>query len=227
MFQLLRDAMHRDRVAGLCDPIPLVELKKRCKIVVIDDEEASFPTAALKKDGYTIDWWSRVDADGLAQLESGQFDLIILDIQDIAEPDLSDTGDGLGILRRLKETNPGQLVVAFSGREFDLDAVPFWRLADDALRKPVTLITCKAKLDVWISESLDPIAQWHRIEQRLLANNISSLALHRVEGAIVRAAGSPQQISSTRFRKILGSVDDLATIVSWSKRLACLLSLLN
>ena len=78
MLQLLRDAMHLDRVGVLRDPIPLVELKKRCKIVVIDDEEASFPTAALKNDGYTIDWWPRVDADGLARLESDQFDVIIL-----------------------------------------------------------------------------------------------------------------------------------------------------
>ena len=156
-----------------------------------------------------------------------EFIEVPLDIQDIAAPGLSDTGDGLGILRRLKETNPGQLVVAFSGREFDLDAVPFWRLADDVLRKPVTLIACKAKLDAWISESLDPVAQWQRIEQRLLANNIGSLALRRVEGTIVRAAGSPQQISSARFRRILGTADDLDTLVSWSKRLACLLSLLT
>ena len=219
--------MHRDRIANVCEPIPLVELKKRFKILVIDDEEASFPTAALKNDGYTIDWWPRVDADGLARLESGQFDLIILDIQDIAEPGLSDTGDGLGILRRLKEANPGQLVVAFSGREFDLGAVPFWRLADDALRKPVTLIDCKAKLDVWISEYLDPAVQWQRIEQRLHANNINPLTLRRVEGAIVRAARSRQQVSRDRFRTLIGNVDDLDTIVSWGQRLAWLLSLLN
>lgn len=227
MFHFFRDAIHRDRVGALCDPIPLDELRKRCKTLVVDDEEASFPTAALKNEGYTIDWWDRVDADGLARLESGQFDLIILDIQDIAEPGLSDTGDGLGILRRLKDINPEQFVVAFSGREFDLDAVPFWRLADDALRKPVTLIACKAKLDVWIRECLDPVAQWERIKRRLIANNISPLALRRVEGAIVRGSGSPQQISSTRFRRILGGLDDLDTIVSWSKRLACLLSLLK
>lgn len=219
--------MHRDRIANVCEPIPLVELKKRFKILVIDDEEASFPTTALKNDGYTIDWWPRVDADGLARLESGQYDLIILDIQDIAEPGLSDTGDGLGILRRLKEANPGQLVVAFSGREFDLDAVPFWRFADDALRKPVTLITCKAKLDAWISEYLDPTVQWDRIEQRLLANNIGPLTLRRLEGAIVRAARSRQQVSRDRFRKLLGNVDDLDTIVSWGQRLGWLLSLLN
>lgn len=219
--------MHRDRIAKACEPIPLVELRKRCKILVIDDEEASFPTAALKNDGYTIDWWPRVDADGLARLESGQFDLIILDIQDIAEPGLSDTGDGLGVLRRLKEANPDQVVVAFSGREFDLSAVPFWRLADDAIRKPVTFIDCKAKLDAWISECLDPAIQWRRLEQRLLANNIGPLTLRRVEGTIVRAARSRQQINRDRFKTLIGNVDDLDTIVSWGQRLAWLLSLLS
>lgn len=226
MFELLRDFVHRDRLAVLGDPIPFLELKKRCKILVIDDEEASFPTAALKNDGYTIDWWPRVDADGLARLEAGHYDLIILDIQDIAEPGLSDTGDGLGILRRLKEANPAQLVVAFSGREFDLDAVPFWRLADDALRKPVTLIACKDKLDDWITECLDPRAQWRRIDQRLRANNVSPLALRRIEGTIARAAGSPQRIKSTQFKRVLGNLDDLDIIVSWARRLAWLLPLL-
>ena len=226
MLQLLRDAMHRDRVAALCDRLPIAELRKRCKILVVDDEEASFPTSALKNDGYTIEWWSHVDANRLARLETGQFDLLILDIQDIAEPGLSDTGDGLGILRRLKDTNPEQFIVAFSGREFDLDAVPFWRLADDALRKPVTLITCKAKLDAWISECLDPSAQWQRIKQRLLANNISPFTVHRVEGAIVRAAGSRQSINTTHVRRMLSGLDELDTIISWSRRLTCLLSLL-
>ena len=219
--------MHCDRVAVLRQPIPSEVLKKRCKIVVIDDEEASFPTTDLKNDGYTIDWWPRVDAEGLARLESDQFDLIILDIQDIAAPGLSDTGDGLGILRRIKAANPGQLVVAFSGREFDLGAVPFWRLADDALRKPVTLITCKDKLDGWISESLDPVAQWKRIERLLLEKKVGPLALRRVEGTIVRAAGSHQQITNNQLRSILGNLDDLEMIVSWAKRLAWLLSLLT
>ena len=225
MLDLVRDVLRFDRVARKWDQIPFQELKKRCKILVIDDEEASFPTAALKDEGYTIDWWPHVDSNRLAQLESGMFDLIILDIQGIAEPGLSDTGDGLGILRRLKEANPAQLVVAFSGREFDLDAVPFWRLADDALRKPVTLIACKDKLDTWITESVDPIAQWERIEQQLRDKHIRSLPLRRLEGAIVRAAGDPRRITTTRFRRILGNLDDLEVIVAFGKRLACLLSL--
>ena len=227
MFAYLRDVLYFDRVSRRSEQVPFPELKKRCKIVVIDDEEASFPTAALKDEGYTIDWWPRVDAPRLAQLESGMFDLIILDIQDIAEPGLSDTGDGLGILRRLKDANPAQMVVAFSGREYDLDAVPFWRLADDALRKPVTIIACKDKLDHWITDSVDPITQWRRLEQRLRDMDIRPLPLRRLEGAIVRAVGTPNAITTTRFRKILGNLDDIEMIVAAGRRLVCLLSLLS
>lgn len=227
MLALLRDIIRYDRVDAIREPIPLDELKKRCRIVVIDDEEDSFPTQTLKNDGYAIDWWPRVDADDLTRLEAGRYDVIILDIQDIAVPGLSDTGDGLGILRRLKETNSEQFVVAFSGRAFDLDAVPFWRLADDALRKPVTLISCKGKLDEWIKECLDPVVQWRRIEQKLLSNNVRRFSRRRVEGAIVRAARSRGRIAGPQLSAILGDIDDLDTIVTWGQRLAWLLSLLN
>ncbi|HKE90808.1 MAG TPA: hypothetical protein VKB45_10745, partial [Gemmatimonadales bacterium] len=98
--------------------IPISELRKRAKIVVVDDDRDSFPTEGLQADGYTIEWWDRIDNARLNRLESGDFDIIILDIQGVAETSLSDTGDGLGVIRRIKTMNPQQVVVAFSGKTY-------------------------------------------------------------------------------------------------------------
>ena len=54
----------------------------------------AFPTASLRADGYTIESWQALDGARLQRLEDGAFDIIILDIQGIAEHGLSDTGDG-------------------------------------------------------------------------------------------------------------------------------------
>ena len=72
----------------------------------------------------------------MTRLENADFDIVILDIQGVAAPGLSGPGDGLDILRRVKNVNPGQVVVAFSGKKYDLSRTEFWKLADDTLVIP-------------------------------------------------------------------------------------------
>lgn len=36
---------------------PISELRKRTRILVIDDDSNAFPVALLKKEGYAIDYW--------------------------------------------------------------------------------------------------------------------------------------------------------------------------
>jgi hypothetical protein len=59
------------------------ELKKRTKILVIDDDENSFPFELLRREGYSIEHWPRVES--LSPLEDGHYDIIILDIQGVAK----------------------------------------------------------------------------------------------------------------------------------------------
>lgn len=119
------------------------ELKKRTRIVVIDDDPNSFPIEILQKEGYAIEQW--LDIQELSKLDDGFYDIIFLDIQGVGLA-YSDQ-EGLGILEHIKQSNPGQIVVAFSGQSFDLSKTKFWNIADDALCKPVQAAKCKQVID--------------------------------------------------------------------------------
>ena len=56
-------------LTSLAKHVSLPELRKRVKIVVIDDDENAFPLAALRDAGYTIEHWERVKS--VERLEQG------------------------------------------------------------------------------------------------------------------------------------------------------------
>ena len=135
---------------------PFDELRRRTRILVIDDDESSFPFKQLKDEGYAIDHWPKVQS--LTQLEQGTYDIVVLDIHGVGQEYSAD--DGLGILEHIKERNPSQLVVAFSGHTFDLAKNRFFRLADDVLGKPVDATKCKRVIDDLIASKMTPQGMW-------------------------------------------------------------------
>ncbi len=217
--------MSRASISDIGVQMPPHEVRKRVKIVVVDDDEDSFPTAGLQADGYTVEPWTRIDSQRLRRLESGDFDIIVLDIQGIAEPSLSDTGDGLGILRRIKQVNPDQIVVAFSGQTFDLAAVPFWKSTDDAIRKPVTLIQCKEVLDRLIADRISVRAYWSNLSRILDASGVAAGRKRNLERHIVGAAKAGRQISLENVRDIVGTIDGIDTVIAWARKIIAICSL--
>ena len=204
----------RRTISDLATPIPFSELKKRVKIVVIDDDNESFPVEALNESGYTIQWWGSVDSAGLNRLETGSFDIIVLDIQGIVAPGLSDTQDGLGVLRRIKDVNPQQMVVAFSGQAYKVDAMPFYRLADDVLGKPVTMIKCKEVLDHLIRERVGIVEYWTSIRTLLQRDGVSEDKIRRLESRIVLRAKKNQVMTRDQITKEVGPLESAANIAT-------------
>lgn len=225
MFQRIVKAFRGPSIDDIAAYPSTAELRKRTKLVVIDDEQDSFPTKGLQDDGYTIEWWPRIDVGGLHRLENGDFDIIILDIQNIAEPSLSDTGDGLGILRRLKSVNPYQVVVAFSGKSYDLGSVPFWRLADDALRKPVTIIQCKELLDRLIAKHVSVRGYWDNVRRILEEKGVPSRRVRALEKRLVQAAQVGKPITLDEVRDIIGTVEAVGTVFGWVRKIVSLCTL--
>jgi DNA-binding response OmpR family regulator len=212
ILETAKSWLRRPTIQDLQISLSSAELRKRVKIVVVDDEEDSFPTRALQADGYTVGWWKRLDNQGLRRLEDGDFDIIILDIQDVVAASLSDTGDSLGVLRRLKSVNPGQVVVAFSGKAYDLSSVPFWRLADDALRKPVTHIQCKELLDRLIERHVSVLGYWQNIQRLLGKDGVSQNRSERLEKYLTKSATSGRQATFEEIRDIVGTIESVATV---------------
>ncbi|WP_163714530.1 response regulator [Mangrovibacterium lignilyticum] len=128
------------------------ELKKRIRIVVVDDEEDSFPVKLFQTEGYAIDKWEKVLDYG--KLESGFYDIIVLDIQGVAMHISED--DGLGVLESLKSNNPAQIIIAFSQHSYDLSKSRFWELADEKIAKPSDFLKMKKIIDNLIVTKYKP-----------------------------------------------------------------------
>lgn len=222
----LRNRLHTRRLNELSIVIPPNEIRKRVKIVVVDDERDSFPTTGLQADGYTVEWWDSLDASRLSRLEAGDFDIIILDIQGIVAQGLSDTGDALGVLRRIKKVDPYQVVVAFSGKAYDLSSVPFWKLTDDALRKPVTIIQCKELLDRLIQQRVSVNGYWQNIRDILERSGATEKQIRTLESSVVTAAEGGTMLSIDQLKTAVGALDSVDTVYVWIRRLIALCTLI-
>ena len=182
------------RIADVAKPVPLDEIRKRAKIIVIDDDPESFPCKLLRKEGYSIESWQKVES--LSRLEKGDFDIIVLDIGGVAGEYAQN--DGLGVLEHLKKYNPSQIIVAFSGQTFDLGKARFWKMADDSLSKPVDAIKCKEVIDHLLEEKFTLEHYWQGLVSIIRIEGISKENIDKLETQIAKAikAGDKEKLLS-------------------------------
>jgi CheY-like chemotaxis protein len=109
------------------------EIVRRARILVVDDNE--FPYKQLfERDGYTVQQWR--DIDDLAALETGEYDLILLDLIGVGTAESAD--EGFGVLKHIRKVSPAQIVIAYSNADLSLAYQPFFRDADAVLHKTQT-----------------------------------------------------------------------------------------
>jgi DNA-binding response OmpR family regulator len=185
-------------------------VRKRARILVIDDDEEAFPYKLLQKEGYNVHYWPRIE--NLRLLESGEYDLIILDIFGVAAKDVSAT-DGIGVLEHIKKSNPGQLVIAYSGQKYDLSQARFWKIADDYLGKPSSLIECKEKIDFLLNKEFTPKHYWDELVHILQAESISQKSMRRFESYLVREIKRGKAMPVHKIERFLRISDHIASII--------------
>jgi len=168
---------------------PIQDIKRRARILVIDDDENSFPLDILKREGYAIDYWKKVES--LGKLEDGFYDIIILDIGGIATEFTAE--DGLGIIEHVKQVNPNQVVVAFSGQSFDLSKNKFWKMADDSLSKPVDATKCKRLIDGLLTEKITAKHYSEALFEILKREGVPDKKIAEIEDKIAKALGNKDQ----------------------------------
>lgn len=164
--------------------LPIEEARKRARILVVDNDPNAFPVELLRAEGYNIQQW--LELKSLRNLEDGQFDIIVLDIHGICLPSVSQT-DGLGVLEHLKTINPVQVVIAFSGKKFDLKSERFWRIADDYWAKPIDMLAAKAKIDSLLGQKFTAQSYWNALAGFLKSKGVDDEDVTRLEEAIVKA----------------------------------------
>lgn len=166
------------------------EIKARSRILVIDDR--AFPYKGMfEADNYMIE--KRSDVKKTADIDSLQYELILLDLQGVGKSLSSD--QGLGVLKYLKERNPTQLVVAYSSADYPMESQQFFALADASLPKAADYFEFKAEVDRLLKlrytlgyymqvayREMDPAALSHpgmerRLRRAIRTGNTSSLRL--------------------------------------------------
>jgi len=157
------------------------QMISRVRILLIDNEE-SINIQLFKDEGYTIEYWDKVKS--MKPLFGGKFEIIILDIRDVAK-DLS-SEDGFGVLKAIKDNNPSQVIIAYSAYSYDLSKKRFWDLADEAVDKPSGFLEMKKVLDDVIQKYFNPDRILQLIRARFKDINISNKNELQFEKAIVR-----------------------------------------
>lgn len=174
---------------GIEDVLPSIalsqsEIRKKASILVIDNESTAFPIELIRAEGYNIQQWEKVKS--LRDLEEGQFDLIILDIHGICSEEVSSNG-GIGVLEHLKKVNPAQIVIAYSGKKFDLNHERFWRIADDYLGKPTDLIVAKNKIDALLQEKFTASYYWSTLSEFLKKSGVDGDRLNALSRDLAKS----------------------------------------
>ena len=123
------------------------EIRKRSRILVIDDNEFIYQQLFIK-DGYTLEKWD--DVDDLPKLERGFFDIILLDIQGVGNTQSQE--QGFGILKHLYEVCPTQIIIAYSNADFSLKYQEFFKLADATLAKSDDYVHFKRTVDKLLAD---------------------------------------------------------------------------
>ena len=190
--------------------LPLSELRKRARILVVDDDPTAFPHKLLTKEGYNVTYWRTID--NIRDLESGEYDIIVLDIEGITPPTVSTTG-GIGILTHIKKYNPGQIVIAYSGHKYDLRHADFWNIADDYLGKPSSLLDCKEKIDSLLEREFTATYYATVLKQLLSDNGASEKQIAKLEHAIVKNKDKGT-LSEDSIIKITGIAKNAVGVVS-------------
>lgn len=162
--------------------IEFSELKKRTRIVVIDDEEG-FPIKLFKNEGYSIDKWDKVE--DYKKLEDGFYDIIILDIKGVALHISED--DGLGVLENIKQKNPSQIIIAFSQHSYDLSKAKFWELADEKIAKPSDFLKIRSIIDNLIDKKFRPERYISTLHKILHDNNVSQNEIRKIDKLIANS----------------------------------------
>lgn len=149
------------------------EIRRRARVLVVDDADFAYMTL-FERDGYRMDKWD--DVTDLSKLESGYYDVILLDIHGVGAERSRD--EGLGILRHLKKVAPAQIIVAYSNADWALKYQEFFDQADAVLDKRADYVDFKRTLDELLR---------HRFSLSFYVDRIATLA-----------AGSHPDISALR-----------------------------
>jgi DNA-binding response OmpR family regulator len=176
----------------------LEQLKLKTRIALVDDDEISH-VKRLQKDGYNI-----VDFSDITEIDDfirRKYHVVILDIQGIGKS-LSETTEGWGILKYLKNECPHLVVLMFTGADWSVTKYKHLvDLADDFMGKDIEFLDFKSKLDAAIRKAFSP--KFHfEIERKKLMKEIGTVETFDKIATIVNKYGRDRERTIKEIKKI-------------------------
>jgi hypothetical protein len=165
--------------------LPRVELLRRGRIAVLDDEAPEM-LQDLRDRGLSIGHITSTDDPQFQTLADCFYDLLLLDYGGIGPRFGQD--EGLDVLRYLKRVNPSLRILAFTARTFDASKADFFRLCDGVVKKDAGIRETLEQMEVHLSEILTPSYQFAALAQSLALNGEQRVQLEKV---ITRAINRP------------------------------------
>ncbi|HWR16363.1 MAG TPA: hypothetical protein VN577_16185 [Terriglobales bacterium] len=184
---------------------------------MIDDND--FPYQSLfEKDGYTLEKWA--DVDDLSKLESGYFDLLLLDLQGVGRQQSNE--QGLGILRHLRQSAPALVIIAYSSADWPLKYQEFFRLADAVLSKSSDYVDFKRKVDELLQQRfslgfylgriktivgvIDDVQKLEKVAQDAILRNKPNMLRKFLESRVVNSQAVSNAISVVQIAVSIASL---------------------
>lgn len=216
MFDAIRRWFKKEQLESIHIATDLNEIRKRARILFIDDEDVP-QVKILKAEGFSIEHWKDIKKN-LNRIESGDYDIIFLDIAGVGER-YSREG-AIGILKDIKKCNPAVIVIAFSGQKFDIEQTKFFKLADDVLKKDAGPVEIKTKIEEFLKEKFSVTFYWGKIRDILKEQGIGESKINKAEKVLFKSISKKDNKFFTDWaRKILKDEASIKTLTTLSAKL--------
>lgn len=197
------------------NPPSFEEIKKRAKILVIDDSDFVY-APLFTRDGYTIEKWD--DVENLEKLENNYFYLILLDIQGVGQSESEE--EGFGILKHIRAKSPAQIVIAFSNADWSLKYQDFFDLADKKLAKSQDYVEFKRIVDDLLTQRfnfkfyIEKIERIHSLSPAERTKITQAAQNSMLSGKIETTSIAIKDISKEDAQLIMAIVQTALTVIA-------------
>jgi CheY-like chemotaxis protein len=161
---------------------------KKVKIVVVDDNPDDFPLDYLRNTFGQVTVFDKISLSEASKFIG--YDLIFLDMMGVVKEDPK--YGGLQLIKKIKALPDAPIVVAVSRARFDPTATEYFKIADDALKKPLTEMKCEEVVLDLVKEKISPFKLADIIDSEIAAkskndrekNKVNTLVFSFLDGKI-------------------------------------------
>ncbi|WP_290526203.1 hypothetical protein [Alcanivorax sp.] len=130
-----------------------VEILKKRKIAIVDDQPENYPISYLRSIGFNISVYEEVSLANYNFIES--YDLVFLDITNVVKEDPK--RGGFELMKRVRSDMAGIVIIGVSSKRFDPTLTEFFRLADEQAKTPISEKDCEKLILRTLKKYYSPI----------------------------------------------------------------------